>query len=68
MSAMHTEKPSLTESASSRGSIVEINLLLESRLLEEIEAKARERGLTAAGMVRCLLRDFLWNPEGSPAG
>lgn len=56
---MQMDTPPRSDSGAPRGPVVEINLLLESQLLADIEAKARERGLTAASMVRRLIRDFV---------
>jgi hypothetical protein len=41
------------------GAVVEIRLLVEPGLLTALEAAACQRGVTAATMVRRLLRDFL---------
>lgn len=68
MNAIHKELASVPDGASSRGSVVEIQLLLESHLLADIEARARERGLTTASMVRCLIRDFVGHSQTMPAG
>jgi metal-responsive CopG/Arc/MetJ family transcriptional regulator len=39
--------------------VVEIPVLLESQLLTELEAAARQRGTSAGRIVRRLIRDFL---------
>ena len=60
MNAIELEKASCMESSSQAGTrVVEINLLLEARLLADLEIAANERGLTAATITRRLIRDFL---------
>ena len=41
------------------GAVVEIRLLLEVRHLAALEALANAQGLTAAGMTRRLIHDFV---------
>jgi|SRR5579875_1213950 len=44
------------------GAVEEISLLLEPSLLKRLEEVAEEHGMTAASLVRCLLRSFLQHP------
>jgi hypothetical protein len=48
--------------------VVEIPLLLSGWQVSALETAAHDRGLTAAEMVRCLLRDFLSNVSRSGNG
>jgi hypothetical protein len=48
-----------TSEATPDDEVVEISLLLSGRQASALESAAHDRGLTAAEMVRSLLRDFL---------
>jgi len=50
------EEPNTT---SFEGDVVELPLLLPGWQVTKLERAAHERGMTAAAMVRILLRDFL---------
>lgn len=68
MNAIENERMQREEDNSrTRGAIVEVGLLLEPWLLTALESAASEQGMTAAGMVRRLLRDFLYYSDGSLA-
>ncbi len=41
------------------GDVIEVPLLLPSWQVSALETAAHQRGLTAAGMVRNLIRDFI---------
>jgi hypothetical protein len=47
-------RPALTE-----GDVVEVPLLLPGWQMSALEREAHQRGLTAAAMVRNLIRDFI---------
>jgi hypothetical protein len=53
--------PSVKEpcTPSFEGDVVELSLLLPGWQVTKLETAAHERGMTAAAMVRYLLRDFL---------
>jgi len=59
MSRLDVENVSFTDTRRSEDTIVEVSFLLESSLLKSLEAAAREQGMTAGSLIRCLLRDFL---------
>lgn len=60
MNAIESEMDTVMDNGFQVGStFVEINLLLEARLLAALEVAAKERGLTAATITRRLIRDFL---------
>lgn len=46
--------------------VVEVPLLLESRLLPLLEVAANGQGMTAGTLVRRLIRDFLDASKGAP--
>jgi hypothetical protein len=47
--------------------VVEVELLLYDRQLAALEAAAHKRGLTAAGLVRHLIGEFLSGPDAGCA-
>jgi hypothetical protein len=49
----------LEESRQREEAVVEVGLLLYDRQLEALEVAAHERGLTAGGLVRRLIGEFL---------
>ena len=51
--------PSEATTSPSPAVVVEVPVLLESRLLMVLEASAFEQGMTTAELVRRLVRDFL---------
>jgi hypothetical protein len=59
MNKLDTAEIPFTGSPRSEDSVVEIAILLESRLMKRLEAAARAQGMSAGSLVRCLLRDFL---------
>jgi hypothetical protein len=59
MNRLDTDKVSFTGDPRSEDAVVEIAILLESRLLKNLEATARAQNMSAGTLVRCLLRDFL---------
>jgi hypothetical protein len=66
MSAIDVEKVSLAGGGPQvGGTVVEINLLLESWLLTALEEAACEQGMSAAAMTRLLIRDFLYYADRS---
>jgi hypothetical protein len=66
MSTIRVEKvPLMGGGPQAGGAVVEINLLLEARLLTALEASAREQGMTAANLARRLIRDFVYYADRS---
>jgi hypothetical protein len=64
MSVLETEKvPFVDDTPRSEEKVVEVPVLLESRLLTALEATASEHGMTTGKMVRRLIRDFLCYSE-----
>jgi hypothetical protein len=63
MKRLDAENVSLTGNSRCEDAVVEVPVLLESRLLKSLEAAAREQGMTTGTLVRCLLRDFLCYPD-----
>jgi hypothetical protein len=63
-------QPFLNESGrlSLEGDIVEIPLLMPSWQVDVLENAAHDRGLTAAEMVRQLLRSFIMDMQNQVAG
>jgi hypothetical protein len=60
MNAIDTERVQRVGSNSPSGStVVEVPLLLDSRLLAALESAACRQGMTAGTLLRHLLRDFL---------
>jgi hypothetical protein len=59
MNRLDAEKVSHMGDSRAEDAVVEIPVLLESHFLNGLEAAARDRGMTAGALVRCLLRDFL---------
>jgi hypothetical protein len=59
MNSLDEERVSFTGDPRSEDAVVEIAILLESRLLKSLEAAARAQNVSAGALVRCLLRDFL---------
>jgi hypothetical protein len=51
---------------SSEGDVVELPLLLPGWQVTKLESVAHQRGMTAAAMVRYLLRDFLTFAPAQP--
>jgi hypothetical protein len=49
----------LKESRGPEEAVVEVGLLLSGQQLAALEAAAHQRGLTAGGLVRHLIREFL---------
>ena len=65
MNALEVQKGCLTDDVpTSAEPIVEVPVLLESWLLTSLESAACEHGLSTAGMVRRLIRDFLYYSDG----
>ncbi len=60
MNRLDRDKASLTENPRSEDAVVEISILLESRLMKRLEAAARAQDMSVGTFVRCLLRDFLF--------
>jgi len=60
MNRLDREKASMTDNPRSEDEIVEVAILLESRLMKRIEAAARAQSMSVGTLVRCLLRDFLF--------
>ena len=60
MDRLDREKASLTGNPRSEDAVVEVSILLESRLMKQLEAAARAQDLSVGTLVRCLLRDFLF--------
>ncbi len=65
MNSLDTEKASFKGNPRSADEVVEIAVLLESPLLECLEAAARAQGISAGSLVRSLLRDFLCYPDSN---
>jgi hypothetical protein len=64
MNALEVEKVSCDrDRPPDAESIVEVRLLLESGLLTSLEAAARGQGVTAARLVRRLIRDFVYDAD-----
>jgi hypothetical protein len=59
MNRLDSEKVSFTGNVRSEDAVVEIAILLEARLLKNLEAAARAQNRSAGALVRSLLRDFL---------
>ena len=67
MNAIDTEKVQRADGGCREGgTVVEVPLLLESRLLTALESAASAQGTTAATMLRRLIRDFLRDASDSP--
>lgn len=63
MKRLDAKKATLAGNIRSEDAVVEVPVLLESRLLKALEAAARAQGVTAGALVRCVLRDFLCYSE-----
>lgn len=59
MHKLDAEKKSSAGHSRSEDAVVEVAVLLESRLMKALESAARARDMTAGALVRNLLRDFL---------
>lgn len=67
MNAIDTENVQRVDGGCREGGpVVEVPLLLESRLLTALESAACAQGTTAANMLRRLIRDFLRDASDSP--
>lgn len=59
MNRLDTENLPFTNNPRAEDAVVEIAVLLESQLLTSLEEAACAQNISAAALVRCLLRDFL---------
>lgn len=66
MNVLEIEKvPLVDDTPRSEDTVVEVPVLLQSRLLTALEATASEHGMTTGNMVRRLIRDFLCYSDGA---
>lgn len=63
MHKLDAEKKSFAGNPRSEDAVVEVPVLLESRLMKALESAACARDMSAGALVRCLLRDFLCYSE-----
>ncbi len=59
MNRLDREETSFTGNPQPGDAVVEVSILLESRLMKRLEAAARAQGMSVGTLVRSLLRDFL---------